>query len=128
MAQVIALCRRMTASLLVIVPAERAIATPMLEAFLPTLEQAEIEWDIVPLRGDHCKAIQDYLTAHIEVELVACDIRSELAQAMLGGDNAGRILSVPILMPLIVEPIAVRQPAETSGEIDWLRPDLNRGF
>ena len=129
MAQLIALCQRMTASLVVFAPADRALATSILEAFLPKLEQADIEWDIVPLRGDRCKAIHDYLTTHTEIELVACDIQSGLAQALLDGGNAGRIMPVPILMPLIVEPIAAMRPPEVSaGEIDWLRPDLNRGF
>lgn len=128
MEQILALCQRMTASLVVLAPADRALATSILEALLPTLKQAGIDWDIVPLTGDLRKAVQDYLTTHAEVELVACDSRSGLAQAMFDGGSAGHILPVPLLMPLIVEPVAAWRPAEIPGEIDWLRPDLNRGF
>lgn len=126
--QVFALCRRMTASLVVIAPADRALATSILEEFLPSLEQAAVEWDIAPLGGDLYKAAQGYLATHAEIELVVCDGRSRLAQAILDGRGAGRILptSAPIL--LIVESGATPRPTETPEEIDWLHPDLNRGF
>lgn len=128
MAQVLALCQRMSASLVVLAPADRALATSILEALLPALEQAGIDWDIAPLSGDLFSTARDYLAAHPEVELVACDSRSGLAQVMFGESGAGHILPVPILIPLIIEPVAARQPAERAGEIDWLRPDLNRGY
>ena len=128
MEQVLALCRRMTASLVVIAPVDRALATSILEAFLPSLEQAGIGWDIAPLSGELCEAVQGYLATHAEVELVVCDSDSLLAQAMLDGRGAGGSLPVPVPLLLIVEPMATRRPAEITAEIDWLRPDLNRGF
>lgn len=126
--QVISLCRRRGASLLVLAPAGQALATSVVEALLPALEQAGIDWDIAPLSGDPVTAARAWLATHGGIELVACDGRSGLAQAVFDERDTRHMLPVPILINLLVEPGAGMLRPGSFPEIDWLRPDLNRGF
>lgn len=126
--QVLSLCRRKGASLVVLAPAGQALATSILEALLPALERADIEWDIAPLSGEPVNAARAYLTTHAGIELIVCDGRSGLAQSVFDESDTRHMLPVTILINLIVEPGAGTPRPGSFPEIDWLRPDLNRGF
>lgn len=126
--QVISLCRRRNASLLVLAPRGQAVATTVVEALLPALEQAGIDWDIAPLTGDSVQAAQDYLATHPELAVVTCDGHSGLAQAIFDGRDTRHMLPMPLLINFTMEPGTRICRHGSFPEVDWLRPDLNRGI
>lgn len=126
--QLISYCRRRGASLLILAPVAQALAASILETLLPTLEHAGIGWSVVPLSGEPVKAARAFLAAHPGIRFVACDGRSGLAESMLDDADSGHVPAVSILLCLFGEPAAATRPPASFPEIDWLRPDLNRGF
>lgn len=126
--QLLALCRRKNASLVVLAPAGEALATSIIEALLPALERAGIDWSIIPLQGDPVKAAHRHLVAHPEPVLVACAGVSALAQTIFDQGDARGWLPMPVLIDVAAELGATRRRPGPPAKTDWLHPDLNRGF
>ncbi len=143
--QVLALCRRKNASLVVLAPAGEALATSIVEALLPALERASIDWSIIPLQGDPVKAAHCHLVAHPEPALVACEGGSALAQAIFDQGDTRHWLPMTVLIDVAPElgPVhncfvgqnnceqalgATRRRPGPPAKTDWLHPDLYRGF